>query len=127
MATQLLGTGLLSWPNNERIAGRYGIVTLFRTANIDEGERGLQGLPWNVDVDALVGKHGALSAYLPDGHEVVLGSGTFFTERDYGLTYVGLKPDEPREEDWLDPVMLHKVDAYMIRKPIELYFVTGED
>lgn len=118
----ILGTGLLSWPSTERIAGRYGIVALFRLGISNEGESGLQGLPWNVDVASLVGKHGALVAYLEDGQGVSLGTGTFFTEQAYGLTYVGLKPDEPREEDWLDPMQLHKVDAYMCRQSVELYF-----
>lgn len=124
MSKQLLGTGLLSWPNYERVGGRYGIIALFRTAEIDEGETGLQGLEWNVPISDLLGTHGTLTAVL-GGQEYELGSGSFFTERDYATDYIGVKPDVPREEEWLNVENLYKVDGMMIRKPVELYFVEG--
>lgn len=109
----LLGAGLLSWPNYERMGGRYGMVALF--------SNDYRGLPWNVNVDALVGLQGSLIAVLDD-QEFDLGSGTFFTEQDYGMIFVGLKPDDGRKEEWLNFDNLCKVDGVLTHKPIELYF-----
>lgn len=118
---QHLGTGLLSWPSYERQSGRYGIIALFRPGQPDQGETGLQGLEWNVPIHDLTGTHGLLIAVLDD-QEYDLGSGIFFTERDYATDYVGVKPDVPRDEEWLNVTSLYKVDGMITLKPIELYF-----
>ena len=118
---QLLGTGLVSWPNSERISDRYGMITLFRPGE-GPSEVGLQPLPWQADINALEGKRGAFVAVL-NGQELDLGAGTFFTEPAWGTTYVGLKPDDGREEQWLNVDNLYKVDAFLIRTPVDLYFV----
>jgi hypothetical protein len=123
---QLLGTGMLSWPNYERIAGRYGIIALFRAGNPEEFESGLQGMPWNIPAETLVDTHGSFLAVL-EGQEYDLGSGTFFTELYSGITYVGLRPDVPREEDWLNVDNLYKVDWMLSGyKDVDLYFVQDE-
>lgn len=123
---QLLGTGMLSWPNYERMVGRYGIVALFRPGNPDKGESGLQQVPWSVPVNVLVDAQGSLQAVL-DGQEYDLGTGTFFTEQDYGNTYVGLQPDDSRGENWLNVDNLYKVDWILCGyKNVDLYFVQDE-
>lgn len=123
---QLLGTGMLSWPRHERISDRYGLVALFRAANVDLGETGLQEIPWNLPVENLVDAHGSLLAVL-DGQEYDLGSGTFFTEWGDGMAYVGLRPDEPRESNWLNVDNLYKVDWMLCGyKNVDLYFVQDQ-
>jgi hypothetical protein len=102
------------------MSGRYGLVALFRPGT--EGEDGLQGYPLNTETIALiVGNRGSLIAVL-DGQEIDLGSGKLFTEFQYDIIYVGLKPDEPREENWLNVDNLYKVDGIMHHRTIELYF-----
>jgi hypothetical protein len=126
MTQHLLGTGLLSWPRNERMAGRYGLVALFRPGDTEKGEEGLQGVPFNTNPGVeMLGTHGALIAVL-DSQELSLGEGTLFTEHHHGMDYIGLRPDEPREEDWLNVPNLYKVDGYLIHRPIDLYFQTGD-
>lgn len=115
MNKTLLGTGLLSWPNVERIAGRFGIIYLF------DPEKGADhAVP--LQIDGLTDQRGSFVAVM-NGQEYDLGSGTFFTEQHYGHTYVGLKPDVPREEDWLNVDNLYKVDWQLSKyTPVDLYF-----
>jgi hypothetical protein len=111
-----LGIGLLSWPRYERMSSRYGLVALF-----GEGD---QALPWDIDVKTLEEQRGSLIAVL-DGQDVDLGTGTLFTETEDGITFIGLKPDDERKEEWLNVDNLYKVDGYLIHKEIELYFHPG--
>ncbi len=116
----LLGCGLLSWPQNERITGRYGLIALFRPPT--ENEDGLQALPWNTDALLRVtGAHGTLIA-VKDDQDIILGEGELFAQSEYGQLYVGIHPDDNRKEEWLDSSSLYKVDGYLIHRDIDLYF-----
>ncbi len=114
-----LGTGLLSWPSEERITGRYGLVALF--------DEHWNPLTWQIDISLpgtqFAWKYGALVAVL-DGEEIELGRGKVFSENHYTIDYIGLRPPlDYLEDEWLSPSQLHKVDGHIIRKPVELWFV----
>lgn len=112
----LIGSGLLTWPNEERVGCRYGIVTLF-----EPGEFGSRYIP--LQISELQGLRGSLLAVLQN-REYDLGSGTVFAEYKDAVQYVGLRPDEPREEDWLNVENLYQVDWLLSgKKPVDLYFV----
>ena len=90
------------------------------------GNNGDAALPWDIDVETLVGKRGMFIATM-NGQEYDLGAGTFFTEQEYGNTYVGLNPGDGRKEDWLNVTNLYKVDFMLSGyTPVELSFVEVE-
>ena len=133
----LIGTGILNWPRKERVNDRYGIVALW--PRDDE-----YGTPIPMDINPLEGMRGELiakvlearqSTHIGDlfreiypvtpevGEEIVLGEGVVFYElHEDGQVFIGLKPDDGRKEDWLDPKMLYRAHAQYV----ELYFKTVE-
>ena len=143
----MLGRGRLNWPGSERRSDRYGLVTLLSPPP-DGTQRGgpmpVYGatLPWAVALP--VGRRGRLIAVAvetresehigdlfrgigpttPDvGEEIVLGAGEVFAQEIEGL-YVGLRPDDGRDSDWLDPRALYRahdqtVDLFFEPEPLE--------
>ena len=129
----LIGTGILNWPRHERMFDRYGLVALW--PRDDE-----YGSPLPMDVVPLEGVRGQLiakvlearqSTHIGDlfrdlrpetpevGEEIVLGEGVVFYElHEDGQVFVGLKPEDGRTNDWLDPKMLYRAHAQYV----ELYF-----
>jgi len=126
----LLGKGFFNWPSAERRSDRYGTVWLLN----EEDEETV--LPMNRE---LSGKKGKLivhilrtrqSSHIGDlfrgifpqmprlGEDIELGEGTlFFEECKWGFS-VGLKPDDERGNDWLDPKKLYRCHDQFV----ELYF-----
>lgn len=127
----VLGAGPLTWPVRERFSGRYGVVCLC-------GINGYGEKIDNVQFDEalarqMVGKRGTLVAVVkavresthfgdllrrifpttPEmGERIILGTGTFFIEEQirmfHGTIGIGLRPDDDRPNDWLDPHALHR-------------------
>lgn len=121
----LIGHGRLDWNKAERITDRYGSIHLSNANSIYKFKT----------PERISGKHGSLVAIITEtrkslhigdlfrgifpetpniGDRIVLGVGTVFFEDGC----IGLKPDEPRESDWLDPHMLYRCHS----QTIELYF-----
>ena len=122
MATERvqIGKGVLSWSRYERIGDRYGTVYLFPGGGDDP-------LPWPDELP--LGQRGTLTAtvletrpsahigdlfrgFSPGGAEagetVTLGTGLLFTETDDGYTGLGVRPEDGRDTDWLDPRALYR-------------------
>jgi len=129
----LIGTGILNWPRKERVYDRYGLVALW--PRDDE-----MGAPLPMDIHPLDGVRGQLIAkvleargsthigdifrgFLPEtpevGEEIVLGEGVVFYEaHEEGQIFIGLKPEDGRTKDWMDPKKLYRAHAQYVA----LYF-----
>ncbi len=118
---------MLNWSRYERIGNRYGCFHLAGTP---------QGEDWVTWEAAPAGEHGALiaeiletrrSGHIGDialgvgpsspqcGEKVALGTGTLFTEMDDGVPRIGLKPDDGRDELWLDVPGLYRCHNQTVR------------
>jgi hypothetical protein len=125
-----LGTGSLNWHADERRTDRYGTVHLNRDLDSADYDPVLfDGAP--------VGEAGQLVAVMIStgrsfhagdwargfeaspsevGDEIVLGSGTLFVEDlGRGDTEIGLRPDDGRDHDWLDPKSLYQCHNQTVR------------
>lgn len=131
----VLGEGVLSWPNMERVSDRYGVVDLAHEPNgdiyviFDEVTVQMRGTLVAVVLDVLdewpFQDHygtGPLYARPAVGEPVVLGTGTLFTEKFAsmhgdrpGRILAGVRPDDGREERWLDPAALSRVHHQRVR------------
>ena len=121
----LLGTGVLNWDRTERITDRYGAVHL---SNQPEGGKQLKFLMnlegQKVALIAVV-KETRESPHIGDffrglypetpyvGENILLGTGTLFFDE----ASVGLKPDDGRDSDWLNPKALYRLHY----QTVELY------
>ncbi len=133
---KLIGTGILNWPRDERVFDRYGLVGLWPRDN-EHGD------PLPMDVVPLDGFKGQLiakvlesrkSTHIGDyvrgifpetpevGEEIILGEGTVFYEVVEDRTFIGLKPDDGRKTDWLDPKKLYRAH----QQYVEIYFKETE-
>lgn len=133
----VIGEGWLSWPRGERQTDRYGTVGL-------ETEDGEDQVPMPKKLP--LGKIGELQAEVLEtrgighigdlfrgfqpsipkvGAHIMLGKGGLFVDyQDWDgkrYHYVGLKPEDGRETDWLNPKALYKVHNQKVR----LVFVQG--
>lgn len=121
------GIGQLDWPRGERVSDRYGVVGLY----VPGGEF------VNIKLDRIAeGTVGTLiaevrevrdSPHLGDvfrkiypctpevGTVLVLGVGAVFYQDVDGDEYIGLRPDPPRDFDWLDPHQLYRAHAQTVR------------
>ena len=140
MTTPLnIGTGTLTWMRSERITDRYGAVYLIPDGYNSLSRAAPPSLIEHEVVKTRVGEKGRLiaevvetreSTHIGDvfrglyprtpkrGDRLVLGTGTFFSERNSeGLT-IGVKPDDGRDSDWLDPRALY--DAH--EQTVTLFF-----
>ncbi len=69
---------------------------------------------------------GAPELRLPKpGERVVLGSGTLFTEEYMGAPVIGVRPDDGREEDWMDRCAISRCKDHLVRLEFEMA-PTGE-
>ena len=121
---QLLGVGRLNWNRGERITDRYGAINLWR----DEDNTIALPKKFEGQIGQLIAvvKETRQSTHIGDlfrglfpitpkvGETFVLGEGAYFTNGDT----VGLRPDDRRNTDWLDPEILYKLHA----QTVELYF-----
>lgn len=136
----LLGSGILTWGSEERRTGRYGSITL------DDSDYDhtivIKSEIKQVTISSLVGQRVTLEVRVtivrksghagdrflgifpetPDlGEIITIGTGTLFT--DYlswgcGLA-IGLRPQDNRNELWLDPRILYRLHD----QSIELYAI----
>lgn len=131
-----LGTGRLSWPRFERVGDRYGTVMLMA-----DGDSFTEPSRYVRPNNAPVGQRGTLVAevlearesthigdlfrgFFPEtpevGERIILGEGTFFTEEtDFGALLLGLRPDDGRDSDWLDPPKLYRAHEQTVRLTFE--------
>ncbi|MBB5157445.1 hypothetical protein [Saccharopolyspora phatthalungensis] len=130
MDTVVLGTGRLYWDSDERRTDRYGTVCLTRATR--------DHTPDLVTFDAApVGMHGHLVAVVlatrPSPHsgdwarglypstptvgeEISLGPGRLFLAASHhGNTNIGVKPDDGRDRDWLNPTALYRCHSQTVR------------
>jgi hypothetical protein len=64
-----------------------------------------------------------LSPTTPEvGEVIVLGTGTVFHDGDGDGIYIGLRPDDGRDADWLDPEALYRAHE----QTVELQFLPEE-
>jgi hypothetical protein len=137
-----LGSGMLNWNRYERVGDRYGAVSLFgdRAGEPDLDDYLAGGYPGATTAfaEAPVGSRGQLRAEVlvnrrsghigdlfrglrpPDvppapGTILTLGTGTLFVEHDDGVAAVGLRPDDGRASDWLDPEVLYQLHEQTVR------------
>jgi hypothetical protein len=120
----ILGTGVLGWSSFERQTDRYGSIHL--NYNQDDPQR-FDGAP--------VGTSGVLKAEVvesrdsfhlgdfgrgmgpskPEPGEVIeLGAGVLFTEDIGHAVLVGVKPDDGREFDWMNPEKLYRCHGQLV-------------
>lgn len=125
-----LGTGRLNWHRGERITDRYGSVGLWpetgeQTLALDEACAGVRGRLVAVVIEARRSTHiGDLFRGLGPGDAKVgdrieLGIGTVFFESNDDCRYVGLRPDDGREHDWLDPEALYRAHSQTVELIVE--------
>jgi hypothetical protein len=135
-----IGKGILSWTRYERIGDRHGIVFLMQDGQTSEtpernGVRlkyhNLHGSKGKL-IAKVIGQRNSkhigdlfrgLFSETPELHEMIeLGEGELFFEEFKGSSAiydcVGLKPDDGRESDWLDPEKLYRAHEQLV----ELYF-----
>jgi len=137
MTAVTIGEGVLTWRRRERIFDRYGAVSLMA-----EGGNSLAASVQYVTLErAAEGQRGRLEAHVlatrqsthvgdlfrhfspstPEVGEVVClgGPGTLFFEQhdddDPSYWAVGLRPDDDREVDWLDPRALYRAHEQTVR------------
>lgn len=134
METKIIGIGGMSWPRGERVSDRYGTVGLIDGNAFDstyialdrpsEGARGRlvavvkQGRR-STHIGDIFRGIAPLDEPLADGTERVLGTGTVFYDVCEGWQLIGLRPDDSRDSDWLDPRALYDVHESIV----ELRFV----
>ena len=135
----LLGTGVLSWDGIERRSDRYGSVMLLAEGIDSTSINDQEGVLWQANLPD-IGALGRLwvkvtdvreSTHIGDifrgifpttpvlGQEICLGTGRLFYDNCAGVyATVGLRPDDGRDSDWLNPGQLYKVHE----QSVELYF-----
>ena len=125
----ILGTGQFGWQRRERVTDRYGAVALFDTGdgpalNLEvftriEGQRGhLEAVVIETRQSAHLGDlFRGLFPETPEVGEVIrlCEPGVAFVERgDCGLQ-VGIRPDDDRKVDWLDPEAMYRCHDQTVR------------
>lgn len=148
----LLGEGMLNWHRHDRISDRYGAVALFGDRNHEPSLDDYVGdaYPKSIDYEnPPSGLRGRLiaevvrtrqSGHIGDlfrglrpplseeerprvGSRHELGVGTVFIERKDGSMYLGVRPDDGRDIDWLDPKALYLLHEQTVR----LYFEAEDE
>jgi hypothetical protein len=122
-----VGQGRLSWSPDERRTGRYGMVTLKglatdRCLEPDPELAGLRGSLVAQVVQAAEADDAAPEEWLAgQGERITLGFGTVVVEPVwYYVAGIGLRPDDGRDENWLDPDALSRAHH---QREVRLWFV----
>lgn len=128
----LVGRGIFTWSKFERVSDRYGTCWLmsdgdtslsngFKKAEMWFPINGERGQLIARVLDARESSHvgdffRGLSPRTPKtGDILVLGSGEVFHEdQDGGICAVGIKPDDGRESDWLNPRALYDIHESLV-------------
>lgn len=130
-----IGRGVFNWPRGERITDRYGALLLASDWESYEADH----TTYVKFDEAIAGQHGTLhveilearqSPHIGDlargifpqtpevGERIELGAGTLFFDDCDDDRAVGVRPDDGRDTDWLDPVKLYRA----IHQTVALYF-----
>jgi hypothetical protein len=133
--TMQLGEGRLTWPRGERVSDRYGTVCLMvdgdsltpTTAYItlDHGIDGQRGTLIAEVIETRESTHigdlfrGIFPVTPEVGERITLGTGTVFFARDFDADQIGLRPDDGRDSDWLDPNALYRAHEQTVRLMFE--------
>ena len=113
----IIGRGVLTWMRYERISDRYGSVYLVEDGSGVEVEMFLpkgKGRLVVLVIDAHQSHHigdfaRGIGPETPvNGDRLVLGEGEAFSEVRGRITVVGVRPDDGRGNDWLDPHALYR-------------------
>jgi hypothetical protein len=131
MDTIVLGEGVLGWPAEERQTDRYGLIHLNPGANTDDSfaphvfdtaHAGAHGRLVAVVLETRPSRHvgdwaRALGPTTPEvGEETTLGTGTLLIVAwRWGPSLIGVKPDQDRNHDWLDPAALYRCHHQTVR------------
>jgi hypothetical protein len=147
----LLGEGMLTWFRHERVSDRYGTVylgvpfpehwterekylapgpALFRPLATD----GLEGAVGRLEAEVTESRQSdhigdLFRGFVPPRGGLPVGSRRELLFTEVGVDgparvpMVGLRPDEERSSDWLDPRALYDVHEQTVR----LYFVPEEE
>lgn len=122
----LLATGYFSWDAVERRSDRYGSIRLNDEKNasitVDKAMHKLKGKKGNLFAEVLEPIDSphmgdlvrGLKPSTPElGEIVVLGTGSLFIEhhevKDDIHDDIGLKPDDDRQNDWLNPKAFYRL------------------
>lgn len=127
----LVGTGILNWPKSERVCDRYGFVMLLnsdgKSIPIGYGLEGQRGTLRAVVTETRDSYHvgDAFRGLIPSrpdvGDVMELGTGTVVYSREFMA--IGLKPDDGREDDWLDPKVLYRLH----HQTVNLFFEASQE
>jgi hypothetical protein len=130
MDTIVLDRGALNWHPDERRIDRYGTVHLNSTPDgraftpvlFDAAPVGTRGRRVAVIVATRssfhLGDHvrGVGPNPATVGAEISLGAGKLFVqESEFGHAEIGLRPDDGRDEAWLDPAALYRCHGQVVR------------
>ena len=120
----LIGEGVLGWLTSERRTDRYGSVLLNtlsgKTFIFDNSLVGQKGTLFTVIKETQESNHfgDLFRGFFPStpsvGDKIELGSGTLFIDNEC----IGLRPDDNRDSDWLDPRALYRCHNQIV----ELHF-----
>lgn len=126
--SRLIGIGNLNWRRYERVSDRYGSICLYKSQESEEtvvlnkyhGYGKLTAIikeirPSNHIGDMFRGLHPST----PQINDTIeLGEGELFYNADEFGEMVGLKPNNSRTSDWLNPKNLYKCH----NQTVELWF-----
>ncbi len=135
-----LGVGVLTWDGSERRSDRYGMVWLMEDGFTSQTRESPESILDVAACKSLAFQRGTLVATVIDarqsthigdlfrgifpstpdvGERIVLGTGQAHREyQPYGLT-IGLKPDDDRDFDWLDPKALYRAHEQLVALTFE--------
>jgi hypothetical protein len=130
MDITVLGQEVLGWSAEERHCDRYGLIHLnaipdtahFSPASFDSAPVGARGHLVAVVLETRRSPHigdfaRAVGPSTPImGEEATLGTGTLFIAPwRWGFSLIGVKPDENRSHDWMDPAALYRCHHQTVR------------
>ncbi len=127
---ELIGSGILIWDREERRSNRYGSVALMNTLTSEtavslitksENQHGrLVAVVKEARQSHHIGdrSHKVFPSMPSIGEEVVLGEGTVFFKKSELGHVVGLRPDDGRDQLWLDIQGLYRVHE----QTVDLFF-----
>jgi hypothetical protein len=132
----LLGKGVLTWNATERRSDRYGAVWLMEDGNTSLDPRTPERTLDGKALRSVNGQRGTITAEVIDPREsthigdlfrgifpsrpmkwesITLGSGEVFVEHDdHAGDVVGIKPDDGRDKDWLNPHALYRAHEQLV-------------
>lgn len=140
MTTIDLGTGVLTWNGSERRTDRYGSIFLMKDGqtSLTPGNPkitlnrkavalfdGVKGTLVATVIEPRQSTHigDILRGLFPEtpeaGERITLGTGTGFIETEWAEYAIGVRPDDGRSYDWLDPKALYRAHEQLVSLTFE--------